>query len=555
MVSAQETSPEQSQASLGTGFTYQGELQEGGAPVNAVCDFQFKLWNAASGGGQVGTTQTVNNVSVSNGLFSVLLNDSSQFGSSAFDGNARWLELAVRCPAGGGTFTALAPRQVLAATPYALYSQSASWNSLFDVPSSFADGVDNDTTYTAGSGLALDDGTFSVQSLPWTSLSGVPADFADNTDNDTTYSAGTGLSLNNNAFQVQFAGSGSATTASRSDHNHGGQNWIGNAPFGLRIENDTTDSLATGIIGVVTQSSSGAGIEGRHESTTGSGSGVFGGSSSDSGIGTSGYAASLTGNTKGVFGLVASSAGVGVSGHAASPTGLTIGVIGSSESVSGTGIAGIAYAVSGANIGVYGSTNSLAGWAGYFRGDVNITGTLYKSAGSFRIDHPLDPEHKYLSHSFVESPDMMNVYNGNITLDANGEGWVELPSYFEALNQDFRYQLTAVGAPGPNLYIAEPVSNNRFKIAGGTSNLVVSWQVTGIRHDSYALEHPIIVEQDKPAGEVNSFAIPQISNQSIDQSAHANQQFQYEVSQANTEQQTAASVESSAVVTSTWENR
>ena len=58
---------------------------------------------------------------------------------------------------------------------------------------------------------------------------------------------------------------------------------------------------------------------------------------------------------------------------------------------------------------------------GEFIGDVDVTGTLTKSAGSFKIDHPLDPENKYLSHSFVESPDMMNIYNGNVVLDATGE--------------------------------------------------------------------------------------------------------------------------------------
>jgi hypothetical protein len=133
-----------------------------------------------------------------------------------------------------------------------------------------------------------------------------------------------------------------------------------------------------------------------------------------------------------------------------------------------------------------------------FSGDVTVVGTLTKTAGSFRIDHPLDPERKYLSHSFVESPDMMNVYNGNATLDENGRATVELPEYFEALNKDFRYQLTAVGAPGPNLYVAEGVKQNRFKIAGGRPYASVSWQVTGIRQDTYANEHRVKVEEDKP---------------------------------------------------------
>src|SRR5262249_60204830 len=81
-------------------------------------------------------------------------------------------------------------------------------------------------------------------------------------------------------------------------------------------------------------------------------------------------------------------------------------------------------------------------FAGVFDGDVLITGKLSKGSGSFKIDHPLDPANKYLSHSFVESPDMMNIYNGVVTTDANGDAQVQLPGYFEALNRDFRYQLT-----------------------------------------------------------------------------------------------------------------
>lgn len=148
------------------------------------------------------------------------------------------------------------------------------------------------------------------------------------------------------------------------------------------------------------------------------------------------------------------------------------------------------------------------GFAGVFDGDVDIAGTLSKSAGSFKIDHPLDPENRYLSHSFVESPDMMNVYNGNAVLGADGEVWIELPSYFEALNSDFRYQLTAIGSAGPNLHVAQEVRNNRFRIAGGLPGQKVSWQVTGIRQDAYARQNRIPVEQDKPESERGRYHAP-----------------------------------------------
>jgi hypothetical protein len=157
---------------------------------------------------------------------------------------------------------------------------------------------------------------------------------------------------------------------------------------------------------------------------------------------------------------------------------------------------------------IYGTTGGNPGWAGYFVGAVNVVGNLSKGGGSFKIDHPLDPENKYLYHSFVESPDMMNVYNGNITLDAGGEASVELPNWFEALNKDFRYQLTAIGAPGPDLYVAEKVQGNRFKIAGGKAGMEVSWQVTGIRHDPYADAHRIPVEENKPKEERGKYLYP-----------------------------------------------
>jgi len=131
---------------------------------------------------------------------------------------------------------------------------------------------------------------------------------------------------------------------------------------------------------------------------------------------------------------------------------------------------------------------------------VNVPGTLTKAAGSFKIDHPLDPQNKTLSHSFVESPDMMNVYNGNITTDKNGEAIVTLPDYFEALNRDFRYQLTVIGTFAQAI-ISEEITGNRFKIRTDKPNVKVSWQVTGIRQDRFAEEHRIPTTEDKPAHE------------------------------------------------------
>ena len=183
------------------------------------------------------------------------------------------------------------------------------------------------------------------------------------------------------------------------------------------------------------------------------------------------------------------------------------------------GIYGISHANNGNGLIGECSTGSLAfaiwgksttGFAGYFDGNVRVNGTLSKSAGSFKIDHPLDPDNKYLSHSFVESPDMKNIYDGIATLDAVGQAVVELPDWFSALNKDFRYQLTAIGSPGPNLFISQEVTNNHFIIAGGRQGMKVSWQVTGIRHDAYADAHRIPVEEDKSASERGHYLHPDL---------------------------------------------
>lgn len=108
---------------LGKAFTYQGRLQDTNVPVNSSCDFQFGLFDTAVGGSQIGTTQTVNGVTVTDGLFTVQLNGTNEFGSNAFNGEARFLDIAVSCPSGGG-FTPLSPRQALSATPYSSYSLS-----------------------------------------------------------------------------------------------------------------------------------------------------------------------------------------------------------------------------------------------------------------------------------------------------------------------------------------------------------------------------------------------------------------------------------------------
>ncbi len=135
--------------------------------------------------------------------------------------------------------------------------------------------------------------------------------------------------------------------------------------------------------------------------------------------------------------------------------------------------------------------------AGYFDGGVDVLGNISKGGGTFKIDHPLDPENKYLYHSFVESPDMMNVYNGNIVTDANGFATVTMPDYFSALNKDFRYQLTVLNTFAQAI-VAKELDGNTFIIQTDKPNVKVSWQITGIRQDPYANANRVVPEVETP---------------------------------------------------------
>ena len=163
--------------------------------------------------------------------------------------------------------------------------------------------------------------------------------------------------------------------------------------------------------------------------------------------------------------------------------------------------------------GLYGhALGATTNWAGYFQGNVNVTGVLSKAGGTFRIDHPLDPENKLLQHSFVESPDMMNIYNGNVVTDAAGLAKVVMPEYFEALNRDFRYQLTVIGVFAQAI-VREKMDGNAFVIQTSQPNVEVSWQVTGVRQDPWAEANRVVPELDKSPAERGTYLHPEAYGQ------------------------------------------
>ncbi len=292
------------------------------------------------------------------------------------------------------------------------------------------------------------------------------------------------------------------------------------APLGVAVPLTLTGAVPSASGGVLTVSNTelhGAGII-VNAGSKGNGIRVEGGSSST--IGGAGVIA--TGGSN--LGTTPVSAGYGViaSGGEGNAGSGGIGVYGfggrSANSNGGNGV--VAYGGTSVTAGRVGGTGIYAqagtgqngaapGIAGHFEGNVEVTGVLSKAGGSFKIDHPLDPENQYLSHSFVESPDMKNIYDGVTSLDNNGEAVIEMPEWFGALNRDFRYLLTAVGAPMPGLFIADEMANNRFKIAGGLAGMKVSWQVTGIRQDAWANKNRIKVEEKKSENERGYYLHPE----------------------------------------------
>jgi hypothetical protein len=277
---------------------------------------------------------------------------------------------------------------------------------------------------------------------------------------------------------------------------------------GVFGEATATSGSTRGILGR-SSSTSGVGVFGEATATSGSTRGILGRSSSTSGVGVLGEATATTGNTYGGLFQNLSSSGVGVYGHAQATTGTNFGVVGRSESPSGRGVVGVAEASTGTNYGVLGRTNSSAdGWGVYAGGRLGASGTK-----SFQIDHPLRPETHFLNHFCIEAPEPYNLYRGTVTLDANGEAWVQLPDYFEAINRDASYHLTPIGAAMPNLHVAVEIQGNRFKIAGGAPYKKVSWEVKAVRNDPWVQQYGYQTEQEKPKEYQGLYLHPELYGQ------------------------------------------
>lgn len=232
-----------------------------------------------------------------------------------------------------------------------------------------------------------------------------------------------------------------------------------------------------------------------------------------------GIIAQVYGNQAAIVGVQAAGSGGanGVSGQSTTLNGVqgrtysagASGVYGENATVGGGGF-GVAGRASGSGTAVFGDkTTPSSGYAGYFSGNVQVTNNFAVTGSkAFMIDHPLDPANKFFAHSSVESSEMKNLYDGVVVLDSAGRARIQLPPWFEVINEDFRYQLTSIGKAG-DLYIATELANGSFEIAGSPGQKV-SWQITGNRHDAAALASGFAVEKDKLPAQRGTYLRPDL---------------------------------------------
>ena len=293
---------------------------------------------------------------------------------------------------------------------------------------------------------------------------------------------------------------------------------------GVMGVNNRTDGghgvYGQGVNGVVgeTNNAGGGGLYGINNNSTGSGSGA-----GVIGQGNYGIWGQTTYGPSAVFGLNTRTTG----GHGVWGQGVN-GVVGESSNQDGYGVFGSNSATSEPGAGVAGvgitgvagqSTNTSLSYGLYSYDDGGITNNLdvgnnFYAGGtkSFRIDNPNSPDDKFLVHFCAESPEVLNIYRGTTNLNTNGEAIVEMPGYFEQINRNFSYSLTAVGSPAPNLYIKKKIENGKFIIAGGSANQEIDWVVYAERNDKYLQANPEVrnTEPVKTGKYKNKYVHPEV---------------------------------------------
>jgi hypothetical protein len=492
-----------------TTFTYQGQLKSGGGAYTGTADMRFTLFNAASGGAAIGSPVTLVGVNVTEGLFTTQLN----FGAGMFDGNPRWLSIEVRTPSTGvptGSFTLLAQRQPINPSPYAMYAlngaagpqgptgpvgpagptgPAGSPGTIGPTGPQGANGVPGPTGPQGLQGIQGPIGpigpTGPAGASPW-SLSG----------SSTYYIAGNvGVGTASPADRLTIEGFGYGLvhrdgTREVGTYVDGGGGWIGtrsNHPLFLFTNNSFAQATlaTTGNLGIgTTQATHRLTIQSPDAATVrliGPLGSFQHGARLNFGDADYAYIDEDTddnlryqANRHAFFG--------DVEVEAATSSGAVMFANNTNFSTFGSAIVG---------------AKTGPGWGVFATGNLGASGTK-----SFCIDHPLDPENKYLHHYCAESPEPLNVYSGTVVTSALGEAFVTLPEYFESINRDFRYQLTVVDDSDSGAFvhakIAREIRNSVFKIRTSAPHTKVCWRVEATRNDRWVQANGAPVERNKP---------------------------------------------------------
>lgn len=217
------------------------------------------------------------------------------------------------------------------------------------------------------------------------------------------------------------------------------------------------------------------------------------------------YGQDLGGSTLAGIGVLgASNYGTGVYGN-----GYGIGVYGQNNSATGIGVSAYGNGTNAFGLYASGSNTGISGVAAAVNGNLHVSGSILKGGGGFRIDHPQDPENKYLIHSFVEAPKATNIHRGETVLDAKGNATVKLPAYWESANENGLVNLTAVGCAMPGLF-ASRIVNGTFNIQGGAASQTVNWVVMSDRSDVWAKTYDPGVEVEKSNDKKGLFLNPEL---------------------------------------------
>lgn len=379
-------------------------------------------------------------------------------------------------PNGGSTYSISGTTQLLS-VPYALYAEnsgdsfSGNYNDLTNTPTNVS-AFTNDAGYITSANTldqAYDQGGAGAGRI-------ITVDAGEVQMNTAT--------ANGIALRVQHTNTGVGLVATSTN--------TSNTYSAIQAMTNSSSNLTSAIIG---SSSGGAnGISGQVESTGTGAAGVYGNNlRTTGGYGTYGI------GFNGVVGETNYQAGFGVYGRNYDAIG--------NFTANSVGTYGLGY------IGVWGDQSNANGYSIYANGDLGAAGTK-----TFNIDHPTDPENKYLRHFSIESNEVLNVYRGNATFDENGEAIVEMPSYFDAVNNtNCTYQLTPIGGYAP-LFIKEKMDDGKFIIGGGNEGLEVSWTVHTERNDPYLQQNPSkrIVEVEKESWNKGKYLQPQLYGKSED---------------------------------------